>query len=958
MIFVLPDGIHTVPNFLYTVNSYVPGFQQSPFHMTTSKKTIKLLLVDDSVDDRDLILMNLRRGGYRPDVTCVDTKKEFIGALEEKSWDLIICDYSMPGFDGLAALSILKDKNLDIPFILVSGAIGEELAVKAMKAGANDYLMKDSLQRLLPAIERELKEAELRKKHREAQRERDRLLSVIQNSLNEIYIFDCQTLRYSYLNQAAIDNLGYSTEELYRMSPIDINPDLATADDFKRITQPLLDGELEKDLYLTKHVRSDGSTYPIEIHLQLIRQNNQQFFTAIGFDLTDREKDAKRIQEQKEIAREFAEHSKHKSEFLANMSHELRTPLNSILLLSKLLLKSKNENLSKDQMKYIDVIQQSGNNLLSLINEILDLSKIESGEMELSYETIAIKDLIENVCTVFEPIAKEKELGFAVNLHDNLPAALLTDQLRIEQVLRNLLSNAMKFTETGSVELDVFTNEETSEFDAGHVVFRVIDTGIGIPKEKQDLVFESFRQADGSTQRKFGGTGLGLSICRQISKLLGGSLTLKSTEGEGSIFTFTIPLNSPETGQPSVESVLSTAKLSEDDSRRFKMSKTHGQDLKTIVLITENREIIEECTRYSFSMQADLKVIKNSGIAAHKAAQFENPTVLIDPYTSHLSGWSIAKQILNENNPVLPVWMVTNHDSKTPAVDLPGVSGKISFPVEKDQLTEIIENPGPQRSGHESTLLLIDDNKMHNEALREFASDIVDRCLIAASAKEALEMLQTADVDCIVLDLTLPDATGQDVLKKLSEDHRLAAIPVIIYSGRSLTKLQTDELLTHASDVILKNVGSHSKLMNKISELIDNQAGHPPSDSKKKRSSPHTILVVDDDQQSYFSVSSLLQSENLKVHRAVNGKDALRSLQEHPETDLVLLDLMMPEMDGFETIKKIRENADLRSLPVFIVTAKAMKGDREECLRHGATEYISKPISPEKLEMLMSIWLK
>lgn len=920
--------------------------------------SIRLLLVDDSVDDRELILMNLRRGGYRPDVICVDTKNEFVDALEEKSWDLIICDYSMPGFDGLSALSILKDKNLDIPFILVSGAIGEELAVKAMKAGAHDYLMKDNLQRLVPAIERELKEAELRNKHREAQRERDRLLSVIQNSLNEIYIFDCQTLRYSYLNQAAVDNLGYGTDEIYRMSPIDINPDLDSADDFKRITQPLLNGELEKDLFLTKHVRSDGSTYPIEIHLQLIRQNNQQFFTAIGFDLTDREKDAKRIQEQKEIAREFAEHSKHKSEFLANMSHELRTPLNSILLLSKLLLKSKNENLSKDQLKYIDVIQQSGNNLLNLINEILDLSKIESGEMELSFETIATKELLDSVCAAFEPVAKEKNLGFSINLLDDYPGALFTDQLRVEQVLRNLLSNAIKFTETGSVALDVFTKEETSEFDADQVVFRVTDTGIGIPKEKQDLVFESFRQADGSTQRKFGGTGLGLSICRQISKLLGGNLTLESTEGEGSIFSFTIPVNSSEIGQPSVKPVLSTAKLSEDDSRRTKLTDTHGQDLKTLVLITENREIIEECTRHSSSIQADLKVLKNSEIAAQKVVQFKNPTVLIDPYTSHLSGWSIAKQILNESNPATPVWMVTNHDTKSPAVALAGLSGKVSIPLSANQLAEIIQSPAPQRSGRESTLLLIDDNKMHNEALREFASEIVDRCLIAATAKEALETLQTADIDCIVLDLTLPDATGQDVLKKLSEDPRLAAIPVIIYSGRSLTKLQTDELLKHASDVILKNVGSHSKLMNKISELINNQAGHLPSISKKERSPAQTILVVDDDEQSYFAVSSLLQSENLNILRAVNGKDALRSLQSHPEIDLVLLDLMMPEMDGFETIKKIRENKDLQSLPVFIVTAKAMKGDREECLQHGATEYISKPISPENLELLMSIWLK
>lgn len=921
--------------------------------MPTDKKPIKLLLVDDSIDDRDLILMNLRRGGYNPEETAVDTKEGFKKALNKDGWDLIICDYNMPGFDGLTALGILKECDMDIPFILVSGAIGEELAVKAMKAGANDYLMKDNLQRLVPAIERELKEAKLRVKHREAQIERDRLLTLIQNSLNEIYIFDCKTLKFQYLNQAAINNLGYDFETVQEMTPIDINPYLDSPEDYKRIIQPLLDGELEKDLYLTKHARKDGSTYPIEIHLQLIRQNDQEFFTAIGFDLTDREKDAKRIQEQKEIAKELAEHSKHKSEFLANMSHELRTPLNSILLLSKLLLKSNSSNLSENQLKYVDVIRQSGKNLLSLINEILDLSKIESGEMELSFDAVALDDLLKGITDVFEPIAAEKNLEFTAAVYEEGPKRIVTDQLRLEQVLRNLLSNAMKFTKEGSIDLNVYLESGSGQPAGSQIIFTVKDTGIGIPEDKQELVFESFRQADGSTQRKFGGTGLGLSICRQIAELLGGELTLTSAEGVGSTFKLTLPLKKAEDSSPLAKSGTD----SHSESAPQTDSARHAPDA---LLLSDNPAIAEALKAHMHSLSKELNVMMGSNSASVAFRQLPSGTVMIDPYISGLSGWSEAKRILSETNPSQPVWMVTDNAHPMPAIDLPGLEGKATLPLDTAEVRTMLSRR-PQKTGpseHKSTLLLIDDNKIHNEALSEFAEEIVDECLVAPTAKDAFEILKTANVDCIVLDLTLPDATGQDVLKKLAADSSMNHIPVIIYSGRSLTNRQKEELLTRASDVVLKNVGSHSKLMLRISELIETDDKSTTDTQMNAKHTPTSVLVVDDDDQSYFSISSLLESDGRIVRRAVNGRDALQLLETHRgDIDIVLLDLMMPGMDGFETIKRIRHDLKMASLPVFIVTAKAMKGDREECLKHGATDYISKPVSHEKLERLMSIWL-
>jgi len=894
--------------------------------------------------------MNLRRGGYTPDVTAVDTKKGFKNALDNSDWDLIICDYNMPGFDGITALGILKERHIDIPFILVSGAIGEELAVQAMKAGANDYMMKDSLKRLVPAIERELKEAKLRVKHREAQIERDRLLTVIQNSLNEIYIFDCNTLKFQYLNETAINNLGYDFETVQDMTPIDINPYLDSAEDYKRIIQPLLNGDLEKDLYLTKHIRKDGSTYPIEIHLQLISQNNQQFFTAIGFDLTDREKDARRIQEQKEISKELAEHSKHKSEFLANMSHELRTPLNSILLLSKLLLKSGSNNFSTNQLKYISVIQQSGKSLLSLINEILDLSKIESGEMELSFDEVSLDNLIAGITNIFESIASEKNLNFSVAVNENVPKQIVTDQLRLEQVLRNLLSNAMKFTNEGSVDLNMRLETEPDKPAGEQIIFSVKDTGIGIPDNKQELVFESFRQADGSTQRKFGGTGLGLSICRQIAELLGGELTLKSAEGAGSTFTLSLPLKKAD------HSTTGAGHGTENyrDPILQPGAALHSPD---VLLISENPAIVAALRRHMKTLSKELKVLKSGENIFAVISRYTPKTVLIDPCISGLSGWSVAKRILDKSNSAPSVWMITDEAQPVPALNLPGLSGIATLPLDISDVETMVSfiPTNVKSSERKKTLLLIDDNKIHNEALSEFAKEIVDQCLIAPTAKDAFEILKTASVDCIVLDLTLPDATGDEVLKQLAADPALAGTPVIIYSGRSLTNQQKNELLTHASDVILKNVGSHSKLMRRISEVINTAVG---DDLKASDPSKSSILVVDDDDQSYFSISSLLESEGRVVIRAASGREALRVLKTRDgEIGLVLLDLMMPEMDGFETIKRIRHDLKMTSLPVVIVTAKAMKGDREECLRHGATDYISKPVSPEKLEELISVWM-
>lgn len=937
----------------------------------TQKKSIRVLLVDDSADDRELILMNLRRGGYTPDHYEVETKEDFVQALDTRKWDLILCDYSMPGFDGITALNILNDRDRDIPFILISGAIGEELAVKAMKAGAHDYLMKDNLQRLVPAVEREVNEAENRMKQREAERERDRLSTVIQHSLNEIYIFDPATFRFQYLNQAALLNLGYTESEIPNLTPIDISPQIDSRLDFERITAPLMAGELEKELYVTKHTRKDGSTYPIEIHLQLIRQGGEQFFTAIGFDMTDREKDARRIKEQKEIARELALHSKYKSEFLANMSHELRTPLNSIILLSKLLLKAKDQNLTADQANFVDVIHQSGNNLLELINEVLDLSKIESGEMEISLGEVAPDNLLNNIDSIFSPLANDKNLSFEIIKPDGLPEQLVTDHMRVDQILKNLLSNAFKFTENGSVTLEIFSPESSSHLMESMIGFSVTDTGIGIPEEKQSLIFESFRQVDGSTQRRYGGTGLGLSICRKISTLLGGSISVRSREGTGSTFTLLIPVDStgkikhehlkPQIVKPNEQAESKPKHASKTGPQNVSGDRSGERRTKNIqqILVASNSEYVTcnlpETEHFEYTF------IENGDDVGERVQRSDPALILIDPFIPNISGWTLAKILSGQTT--APVWFITDPGRSVPELDYSFVEGELRFPFTNERISELISKKQPDErtgksNGSGSTLLLIDDNRMHNTALSEFAADIVDKCIAAESAKEAFQILQTEPVHCIVLDLTLPDASGADILVKLSEDERLNDIPVIIYSGRSLNKAEKSTLMMRASDIILKNVGSHSKLMKKITELTgksglqDSQIKPDPVENLEGK----TVLIVDDDKHSYLALSSHLNASGMRTIHAITGEEAISSLQTNTAIDLVLMDVMMPDMDGLDLLKEIRENHDLRKLPIISVTAKAMSGDRENCLSLGATDYISKPVDPDKLIGLLAIW--
>ncbi|MEX2411802.1 MAG: ATP-binding protein, partial [Candidatus Paceibacterota bacterium] len=509
---------------------------------------LKALILEDTEDDLQLLLMHLNNGGYDVEYTCIQTEDDYRDALEKSSWEIILSDYSMPDFNGLKALQIIKNSEKDIPFILISGKIGEELAVQLMRAGAADYFIKGNLQRLIPSIEKELNDVKRRKQYQIVENQRRRLLKVVQQSINEIYIFSSDTLLFEYANETALKNLGYNLGELKNLTPTDLKKGFHR-ESFNKLLNPLRSKEKDKIILNTHHTRSDGSKYPVEVHIQQIQEQTQSFFVAVALDVTLREKSAQIIKEQKLQTEELELSSRYKSEFLANMSHELRTPLNSIILLSKLLKGDRFDNLNEDQIDYLNVIYGSGNKLLDLINDVLDLSKIEAGEISFYIDKILAEQIFNNLVKSFDAVADEKGIRFIHEFDLNKNQFLKTDQLRLEQVLTNFLSNAFKFTMEGSVEFRAYLpgSNEKKELNINEseiIAFSVKDTGIGIGKNKRDLIFEAFRQADSSNKRSFGGSGLGLSISKEISDLLGGEIKLKSRLNRGSTFTIYLPIDS------------------------------------------------------------------------------------------------------------------------------------------------------------------------------------------------------------------------------------------------------------------------------------------------------------------------------------------------------------------------------------------------------------------------------
>jgi HAMP domain-containing protein/CheY-like chemotaxis protein/signal transduction histidine kinase len=685
---------------------------------------------------------------------------------------------------------------------------------------------------------------------------------------------------------------------------------------------------------------------------------------------------ARRAVEEK--AAELALTSKYKSEFLANMSHELRTPLNSILILGQQLQENPEGNLSERQVEFARTIHGAGTDLLNLISDILDLSKIESGTVSVDAEEIFFANLLETMARPFRHEAENRGLNFDVQVAPDLDRSIITDSKRLQQVLKNLLSNAFKFTAQGGVRLKVFPahagwtpDHPTLSHAPSIVAFKVSDTGIGIPPEKQKIIFEAFQQADAGTSRKYGGTGLGLAISRELANLLGGEIQLRSNPGEGSTFTLYLPLTfvgSPLSARPAAETrtPMPAPRLAETVSPILD-DRAQIEPGDAVLLIVEDdphyaRVMVDLARDSGFKV-----VIAMSGADALALAKDYPPTAIsLDVFLPDMLGWTVLSQL--KQNPAtrhIPVQIVTLDDDKQHGL----ARGAFSF-LNKPTTTEGLEASFARIKSfvehRRKRLLIVEDNPAEQLSVAELlAHDDIDIETVDSGAA-ALARLKEQPADCVVLDLRLPDMSGFEVLERLRDDESLASTPVVVFTGRELTSDEDAQLHTMARSVVVKGVESPERLLDETSLFLHRViADLPPSKQKmleRLHSSDEDLvgriaLLVDDDARNIFALSSVLERRGMKVLTATTGSEAVAIIESRPDVSIVLMDIMMPGMDGYETMQVIRANPAFRRLPIVALTAKAMKGDREKCLEAGASDYLAKPVNTEQLLSALRMWL-
>ncbi|HEX3482703.1 MAG TPA: response regulator [Kofleriaceae bacterium] len=689
-------------------------------------------------------------------------------------------------------------------------------------------------------------------------------------------------------------------------------------------------------------------------------------------------------QELAERAEQLAVTSKYKSEFLANMSHELRTPLNSLLILSRQLADNNDGNLSDKQIRYADTIRQAGVDLMTLINEILDLARIESGKMTVEVSQVRFINLRDYVEQTFQQVAAEKGLALSVELDAELPSSMDTDDMRLRQVLRNLLSNAIKFTERGKVRLRIYRA-------APEVIgFAVADTGIGISRDKHQLIFEAFQQADGSTSRKYGGTGLGLAISREIAGLLGGELRVESKVGAGSTFTLLLPTVYeaksrdprrasgelpvlPEVidvsplevrGEPPAESAAPAPALT---VRSIPDDLEHLEPGDRVLLVIED-DLTFAATLLEMGRQSGFKaVVATSGMKALELARTVKPdAITLDLRLPDIDGWVLLDRL--KHDPAtrhIPVHVISGLDEERRSLQY-GALGFMQKPVTAESLQAGLSGIHHFVQKRVKNLLVIEDDPVQSQAITDLIGDGDVATTSVPSAENALLSLQENNYDCVVMDLRLPGMSGFELIERIKADPRHRRLPVIVYTGRELTDEDKQRLHGLAQTVIIKDVTTMERLLDETALFLHRVEANLPERKQRvlrrlAKSDPqladHNVLVVDDDLRNIFALTSLLEGHKMHVQYAENGRRALTKLEENTSIDIVLMDIMMPEMDGYEALRKIRERAEWKNLPVIALTAKAMQGDREKCLGAGASDYITKPVDADQLLSLLRVWL-
>ncbi len=690
---------------------------------------------------------------------------------------------------------------------------------------------------------------------------------------------------------------------------------------------------------------------------------------------------ARRALEEK--AKELALTSKYKSEFLANMSHELRTPLNSILVLGQQLSDNPESNLTPKQVEFARTIHGAGTDLLNLISDILDLSKIESGTVSVDAEEVFFASLLDMIARPFRHEAENRRLSFEVNTDPHLNRSLVTDSKRLQQVLKNLLSNAFKFTEHGGVRLSV--SSATSGWSGDHpilqgaasvIAFEVSDTGIGIPPEKQRIIFEAFQQADAGTSRKYGGTGLGLAISRELASLLGGEIQLRSTPEKGSTFTLYLPQTyvGPSTtgggirdNKASSPLQLASVNVTEIPTERIVDDRENLQPDDSILLIVEDdphyaRVLCDLSRDKGFKVLVALRGAE----ALSLAREFQPTAISLDVFLPDMLGWTVLNHLKQDpTTRHIPVQMLTLDEDRHHGL-VRGAFAFVTKPTTPESLgaalTRIKEFAKPRCK----RLLVVEDNVAEQLSIQALLDYDDIEVTVAATGAEAIRVARENPFDCVVLDLSLPDMSGFEVLERFGEDSSLSDLPVVVFTGKELSLEEDTRLHTLARSVVVKGVESPERLLDETALFLHRVVADLPAEKQRMLDRLHRsddalvgkkVLVVDDDVRNIFALSSVLERRGMTVLTAGTGREAIEMLDSTPEVAIVLMDIMMPEMDGYETMQVIRQNSSWRRLPIIALTAKAMKGDREKCLEAGASEYLAKPVNTDQLLSALRMWL-
>jgi len=692
---------------------------------------------------------------------------------------------------------------------------------------------------------------------------------------------------------------------------------------------------------------------------------------------------ARRALEEK--ATELALTSKYKSEFLANMSHELRTPLNSILILGQQLGENPDGNLSGKQVEFAKTIHGAGTDLLNLISDILDLSKIESGTVSVDAEEIFVSNLLEVMARPFRHEAENRNLSFAVEVGADVTKSIITDSKRLQQILKNLLSNAFKFTAQGGVTLRVAS--ATSGWSPEHpslrhapsvIAFEVVDTGIGIPPEKQRIIFEAFQQADASTSRKYGGTGLGLAISRELANLLGGEIQLRSTPGVGSTFVLYLPLTYVGAGAVAPKPVAAPANVVEfaeaAASRRAEKTTEHVADDRhrieqgdSVLLVVEDdahyaRVLVDLARDNGFKV---LVAMRGSDALA-LAQEYRPAAISLDIFLPDMLGWTVLSQLKqNSQTRHIPVQIISLDEDRQHGLTR-GAFAFMSKPTTPEGLGKALSRLKAYAEPRRKHLLLVEDNEAERLSVTALLGhDDIDITSVG-SGSEALAILRQGSADCVVLDLSLPDMSGFEVLEQIRDNDEIAEVPVVVFTGRELSPEEDATLHSMARSVVVKGVESPERLLDETALFLHRVVADLPAAKQATLQELHssdedlvgeTVLLVDDDARNIFALSSVLERRGMRVLTATTGSEAIDVINNEPSVAIVLMDIMMPGMDGYETMQVIRSEPRFRRLPILALTAKAMKGDREKCLEAGASDYLAKPVNTEQLLSALRMWL-